>query len=319
MEPESLNRSHVFLAGLAILLLLFSACANSEVSQTSIPYASTLEGITITPGLGRDYHDQVYCTAEGVELTFDLSYPEVGEAPYPLVIYVHGGSWQEGDKRGGAGIVFKQSLLEAGFAFASINYRLSPEHTFPAQIQDVKCAVRFFRANAALLDLDAERIAALGGSAGAHLVALLGLTANQNLWEDSGGYQGISSQVAAVVDLFGPADMRGIAHPDYQDAFLGVFGEAVRSEEAMWEFSPLAYVSKDSPSFLIIHGNADQVVSLQQSVDLNDALQEVGAHSELIVVDGGGHSTDLFNEHAAPSEEELIGSLLAFLEEQLNH
>jgi acetyl esterase/lipase len=314
MKPHVIKKSFVIVAAFLFLSVGLSACTGTnDITPTPTFDDEAYEQLAITPGLGISYQDQVYCTVDGVELTYDLSYPKTGEAPYPLVIYVHGGSWQEGDKRGGAGIVFKEPLLESGFAFASINYRLSPEYIFPAHIQDVKCAVRFFRANAGSLDLDAQRITALGGSAGAHLVSLLGLTANLDLWEDSGGYQGISSEVAVVVDMFGPSDITGMAHPDYQEAFIDVFGEAVRSEESMWEYSPLAYVAEDSPPFLIMHGDADQVVSLQKSESLYNALQAAGVPSELIVVHGGGHSNDLFTAKASPSREELTALLLEFL------
>ena len=313
-----MNKFHHILQLMLVAFLIFpiglTACsrASSNTSEFASKHETSAE-LSITPHAGRSYYEQVYCTADKVELTFDLSYPNTGESSYPLVIYVHGGSWQEGTKRGGAGMDFKYALLDAGFAFASINYRLSPEFTFPAHIQDVKCAVRFFRANAEVLSLNADRIAVMGGSAGAHLVSLLGLTSNQDLWEDSGGYQDISSEVAAVVDLFGPTDLTGLAHPDYQDAFVDVFGEAVRSEEAMWAISPLAYVTADSPPFLIIHGDADQTVSLEQSREFHNALQEAGVPSELIVVQGGGHSSYLFTEGASPIREELTASLVAFL------
>jgi len=265
-----------------------------------------------------DYADQTYCTVDGVELHFDLSYPLYGEAPYPLVMYVHGGSWREGDKRGGAGMAFKDSLLDAGFAIASINYRLSPEVIFPTHIKDVKCAVRFFRANASQLGIDQDRIAALVGSAaGAHLLSLLGLTANHDLWEDSGCYPNISSEVATVVDLFGPTDLCEMTHLSYQDAFVDVFGDAIQSEEQMWVYSPLAYVTQNAPPFLIMHGNADQVVALHHSERLYQALQAVDVPAKLIVVHGGGHFLNLFNQRASPSKAELTKSLLSFLAEYL--
>ncbi len=199
-------------------------------------------------------------------------------------MYVHGGSWREGDKHGGAVMEFKEPLLDAGYAFASINYRLSSEVIFPTHIQDVKCAVRCFRSNSDQLAIDPDRIAALDGSAGAPLAALLGLTANQGLWEDSSGYPNISSEVAAVVDLFGPTDLSGMTHPSYQDALMDVFGEAINSEEQMWTYSPLAYVSEDAPPFLILHGNADQVVALHHSERLYHALQDEGVPKESILI-----------------------------------
>lgn len=280
----------------------------SEVSDPTQP------ALGILPAAGAVYSAQTYCTVNGEDLIFDIHYPQdLGSGPFPLVVYVHGGAWTIGDRRGGAGSVFKAALLEAGYAYAAINYRLAPTNIFPAQIEDVKCAIRYFRANAESLGIDSDRIAALGGSAGGHLVALLGLTANQDLWEDVGGYTGVSSDVAAVVDLFGPADLRGLADPRYQDAYEDVFGEAVLSEDSMWVYSPLAYVSGEAPPFLIMHGDADGTVLLSQSVDLHVALADAGVPVELIVVRGGGHSNALFAEGASPSLGELTDILLEFL------
>lgn len=291
--------------------------SESPSAPTNTPIVSLPEGVSITPGPGKLFYDQVYCQIEGVDLIFDLHYPDSGEGPYPLVVYVHGGAWQEGDRRGGAGVAFRDALLEAGYAFGAVNYRLAPEYAFPAQIEDVKCALRFFRANAHLLDLDAARFAALGGSAGGHLAALLGLTADQDLWESAGEYQGVSSGVAAVVDLFGPTDLRPIADPAYRDSYISVFGDAVYDAEAIWAYSPLAYVSGDAPPFLILHGDVDRVAMLHHSEKLAEALADVGVPAELIVVAGGGHSTELFAEGASPDLESLTQSLLAFLEDYL--
>jgi acetyl esterase/lipase len=272
----------------------------------------------ITPGLGRSFYDQVYCQLAGEDLIFDLHYPTTGEGPFPLVIYVHGGSWQMGDRRGGAGVAFTDALLDAGYAFAGINYRLAPADTFPAQIEDVKCAVRFFRANADGLGLDPRRFVALGGSAGGHLVSLLGLTSGEGLWESVGPYQDISSEVAAVVDLFGPTDLRPIADPAYRDPYIGVFGDAVYDEDAMWAVSPLAYVHSGAPPFLIMHGDEDQTVFLHHSVNFADALETAGVPVELIIVEGRGHSTDLFQPGASPDLASLTESLLDFLEDNLD-
>ncbi len=310
---------HIFLA-----VIILSGCQALETPQTTITLKQTAttistlpDGVSIIPGTGKSFYDQVYCQIDGVDLIFDLHYPEQGEGPYPLVIYVHGGSWQEGDRRGGAGVVFTDALLDAGYAFAAVNYRLAPEYTFPAMIEDVKCAVRFFRANADLLNLDPERFAALGGSAGGHLVSLLGLTSDQDLWELAGCYQGVSSRVAVVVDMFGPMDLRPIADPAYRDGWGDVFGDAVFDSDAMWNISPLKYVTKDAPPFLVMHGDDDPTVFLHHSQNLAAALEEAGVPVELIVVSGGGHSNDLFRPGAAPDLNSLTESLLAFLGEYL--
>lgn len=284
-------------------------------SETPVP---TQTALAIVPVSGREYSSQTYCTIDGEDLIFDLSYPnDLGTEPLPLVVYVHGGAWTMGDRRGGAGVVFKSALLEAGYVYATIDYRLAPDDIFPAQIEDVKCAIRYFRANADALGIDPDRIAALGGSAGGHLVTLLGLTAEQDLWESEGDYQGISCGVAAVVDMFGPTDLRPIANPLYRGTYEDVFGEAVYSDDAMWAFSPLAYVSKNAPPFLILHGDADQTVRLHHSEDLQAALEGVGVPVELVVVSAGGHSNALFNEGASPGLGELTEILLGFLETYL--
>jgi acetyl esterase/lipase len=214
-------------------------------------------------------------------------------------------------------VAFTDALLDAGYAFAGVNYRLAPAYTFPAQIEDVKCAVRFFRANAEGLILDPGRFVALGGSAGGHLVSLLGLTSGEGLWESAGPYQGVSSEVAAVVDLFGPTDLRPIADPAYRDPYIGVFGDAAYDEAAMWAVSPLAYVHPGAPPFLIMHGDVDQTVFLHHSVNLADALETAGVPVELIIVEGGGHSTDLFQPGASPDLASLTESLLDFLKDSL--
>lgn len=307
---------HLFLTA-----VLLSACqpAPSPAAEPTVTLVSTLPaGVTIIPGLGKSFYDQVYCQMDGVDLIFDLHYPTSGEGPYPLVIFVHGGSWQTGDRRGGTGVFFTDALRDAGYAFAGINYRLAPEYTFPAMIEDVKCSVRFFRANADALKLDADRFAALGGSAGGHLVSLLGLTADQELWESAGQYQGVSSRVSVVVDMFGPTDMRVLADPLYRNAWGDVFGEAVYDVEAMWDISPLKYVSSDAPAFLILQGDQDDSVLVHHSEDLTAALEAVNVPVELIIVYGGGHGVDLFQEGATPDLNALTESLLAFLGEYLD-
>lgn len=321
-----------FLIVLIALFALLAACWQAAATDPTIsvateavvetqdtaPAAVLPAGVAVTPGLGRSFYDQVYCQIEGVDLIFDLHYPTTGEGPYPLVIYVHGGSWQLGDRRGGAGVAFADALLDAGYAFAGVDYRLAPAYPFPAQIEDVKCAVRFLRANADLLELDSNRFAALGGSAGGHLVSLLGLTADQDLWESAGQYEGVSSRVSLVVDMFGAVDLRVLAEPEYQERWAGVFGDAVDEIDSMWEISPLAYVTNEAPPFLILQGNLDDSALYRQSQELAAALEVLDVPVELIIVYGGGHGTELFQEGATPDLDSLTDSLLDFLGAYLN-
>jgi len=314
-------------AGLLLIFfsVLLAACQTAttpEVTEMPEPNeALTLTlpaSVSIVPGAGKSFYDQVYCQIDGVDLIFDLHYPTQGEGPFPLIIFIHGGAWQMGDRRGGTGVAFRGALLDAGYAFAGINYRLAPEYTFPAMIEDVKCAVRFLRANAELLGLDPNRFAALGGSAGGHLVSLLGVTAEQDLWESAGQYQGVSSHVSLVVDMFGAADLRALAEPENQEQWRNVFGDSVDDPEAMWKISPLAYVTSDAPPFLILQGNLDDTSLYRQSQEMTAALEEVSVPVELIIVYGGGHGTELFQEGATPDQTSLTESLLDFLGTYLN-
>jgi acetyl esterase/lipase len=142
------------------------------VSISPVPSQASLSSTAVAGAMQKDL---TYCTTgSGVALKMDLRYPQQFKSPAPLVIYVHGGAWQGGDKAQGSGMRFVPTLLERGYIIASINYRLAPEYIFPAQIEDVRCAVRHLRANAARYGLDPDRIGAIGGSAGGHLVALLG-------------------------------------------------------------------------------------------------------------------------------------------------
>jgi acetyl esterase/lipase len=315
----------IFRNGMRLVLgwmILFSAgCAGApvtEVVEIPIPSVSPENPTGTVPVARRDYREKTYCTIDNVDLLYDLSYPNDGSAePLPMVVYVHGGAWKMGDRRGGAGVEFKTALLEAGYVYAAIDYRLAPDYLFPAQIEDVKCAIRYFRANAETLGIDPDRIAVMGGSAGGHLVSLLGLTAGQNIWEDAGGFQGVSSAVAGVVDLFGPTDLRPISDARYRGNYEEIFGEAVFSQEMMWAFSPLAYVGEEAPPFLILHGDADEIVMLYHSVDLQAALLDAGVPAELVIVSGGGHSNALFTEGASPDLGELTAILVEFLGENL--
>jgi acetyl esterase/lipase len=150
----------------------------------------------------------VYGRVNETELTLDLFFPKSADLkPHPVAINVHGGAWTRGAKWNGPGWIAMPELLKRGYVFASINYRLAPRFKFPAPIEDAKCAVRFLRAHAARYHLDPNRIAALGGSAGGHIVGLLGTADASAGFDASGGWTNESSRVQAVVDMFGPSDL----------------------------------------------------------------------------------------------------------------
>jgi len=187
----------------------------------------------------------------------------------------------------------------------SVDYRLSHQAKFPAQIQDVKCAVRFLRAHADAYNLDPERIGAYGNSAGGHLVSLLGTTAAVPEFEGDGGWSGESSDVRAVCSWYGPPDLNALAAFYGADApdssvtqLLGV--SAAADPGAARRASPIHHVSAQSAAFLLMAGDADPIVSLPPIRAFHDRLRAAGVESGLIVYSGAGHGGSVFEESPEP-------------------
>lgn len=266
---------------------------------------------THSPQPGSTLEDLTYCTTEdGLELKLDISYPRAFEAPAPVILYIHGGGWTSGDKNSGVGRIFIPKLLENGYIVAAVNYRLAPEHRFPAQIEDVKCAVRHLRAEAESYQLDPQRIGALGGSAGGHLVALLGMT-DENAGWDVGAHQEQSSRVQAVVDLYGPADLTQLQLNSQRSLGEKVFGVTSPDDPLLENYSPVNYVTPDDPPFLILQGTEDQLVPPSQSEALYERLIQSGVPVELVLVENAGHGF-VPKGKIKPSRLELIRLVIDF-------
>jgi acetyl esterase/lipase len=235
--------------------------------------------------------DVVYGSAEGVDLKLDLYFLRTNDGkPAPVVVFVHGGAWQGGDKTNVRGEAAGPELVKRGYVVASIDYRLAPKYRFPAQIEDSKCAIRFLRANAAKYSLDSERIGIWGLSAGGHLVALMGLMDDKAGFEGKSGNAEQSSRVEAVVDMYGPTDLEAeFAEAQTESIARNVFGSTNRTEAIFKRASPVTYVRKDAPPFLILQGDKDTLVPATQSQELYDRLRAAGAPATLVVVKNAGH------------------------------
>ncbi len=262
-----------------------------------------------------------YGKGGGRPLKLDIVRPkEQPKGLMPAVIYVHGGGWSAGTKE--AGIPEVLVLARRGYFCVTIEYRLSDEAKWPAQIQDCKCAIRWMRAHAKEYHVDPNRIGAFGASAGGHLVAMLGTAGDAKMLEGNGGWPEYSSRVNAVCDWFGPVDFMKY----YEDIKTNVLMTADVFKDAkgqdflsrllggpFWKLpglcrqaSPLSYVSKDDPPFLIMQGNKDPLVPMAHSQMLHDALTKAGVDSELVIIKGAGHGfapeahqtvADFFDKH----------------------
>ena len=225
--------------------------------------------------------------------------------PLPTIIWVVGGAWQQ--TFASWRMAEFSHLAYAGFQVAAIDYRTINEATFPAQVEDVKAAVRFLRANATRYGVDPERVGIMGDSAGGYLAAMAGVTSEGNAFETD-EWAGYSSAVKAVVDWYGPIDlwrMRQDAlkqnpNASEEDAMLfRLFAGCPITDEnkAFLEtMSPEAYVSQNTPPHLILHGTADEMVDVRESERYYDALQHAGAEADLILLEGAGHCDQSFSQ-----------------------
>jgi acetyl esterase/lipase len=260
-------------------------------------------------------------------LMLDLFRPEPAGRAYPLVVWIHGGAFREGtNKRDGeplAGARIGERILAAGFALARVTYRLTGESIFPAQLHDVKAAVRWLRHHAAELGLDTSRFAVWGESAGGQLAAILALTGDD---PDTGGNIGIlesSDAVQAGVIWYSPSDLltmqsQALADsvfdhdaPDSPAAAL-IGGPVQDNPELARRASPIHYARADAPPLLLVHGTDDHVVPAQQSTQLHQRLVELGAPAHLETVPGADHC------FVGADLNPLVDNAIAFLHSALD-
>ncbi len=253
--------------------------------------------------------DIEYAVVHGVSLKLDMYLPaETPDSPQPLIVWVHGGAWRGGNKQSAKGIA--NLLINRGYIVASVRYRLSQEAIFPAQIHDVKGAIRWLRAHASTYNIDPARIGAWGPSAGGHLVALLGTSADlfrhrvgntaMDLEGEVGGNTQYSSTVQAVCDYFGPTDFlrmndfpSDIDHDAAESPESMLIGATIQDHQDLSQLAnPITYISPNDPPFLIVHGTADPLVAFNQSELLYGELRRQYRKSKevsFIPIAGGGH------------------------------
>ncbi len=258
---------------------------------------------------GQTLIDVPYCASEGMSQTMDVFFPAAG-GPWPALVYVHGGSWMYGDKSEAG--MFAHRMTADGYLVVSVNYRLYPAGRFPDMIEDVKCAIRSLRAHADQLNLDPDRIAAAGSSAGGHLVSLLGTTDASVGW-DVGEYPDQSSRVQAVIAIAAVTDLtQNFPNADIEAMRLVGF-----SEENISQASPVAHVTPDDPPFLLIHGDRDTVVPYEQSQLMYGRLLDMNVPTQLVIVHNAGHAPIEADGAAEPGLEQIYQIISDFLAKYL--
>jgi len=241
----------------------------------------------------------------------DLYYPDINQNDFPLVIHIHGGAFVKGDKQDHQLNPFL-SFLEHGYVVGSINYRLSGEAIFPAAVQDVKTAIRFLKFHSEKYNLDPNRIAVVGGSAGGNLCAMVGTSAHIVEFEKDMPYFGeVDSSVKAVVDWFGPTDfskmdeqlsLNQLGPCDHnltnspESRYMGT-PISIISKDELSKADPTTYVTNKIPPFLIQHGKLDHLVPFQQSVHLTNRIKEVAGDDRVImeIIETADHGTPEFS------------------------
>lgn len=280
------NRYPIQLVFQIVMCVLLITCPLQKTSLYAQQRVVLENGITF--GKGGD-----------IDLKLDLARPAEGKGPFPALVFIHSGGWNAGNRAEYDYPI--QQVAEKGYVAVTVDYRLTRDeiengktkYPFPAQINDVKCAVRWLRASAVKYRIDPDHLGAFGFSAGGHLALMLGLTEPSDGLEGEGGNIGYSSRVQAVVNSAGPTDL--ISYPPENPDFYFVMhllgGTLKELPELYKRASPLTYVKKDSPPILTIHGDRDPEVPLEQAKRLDAKMKEVGASHTLIIKKGAGHGS----------------------------
>jgi acetyl esterase/lipase len=245
----------------------------------------------------REFRDVIYATVSGKDLGLDIHMPAGAQRP-PLLVWVHGGAWRSGTKER-VPLVF----VEHGIATASLDFRQSAEARFPAAIHDIKAAIRFLRAKAAEYGYQADRIAIAGSSSGGHLAALVGVTNGHKELEGTvGNYLNQSSAVQAIVDYFGASNLMTILAQSTPhgvnmrrpalELLLGSLPED--NKELAKLASPVTHVDRNDPPLLLLHGDQDPQMPINQAHEVHGAYKRMGLDVEFDVVYGAAHGGDLF-------------------------
>lgn len=246
------------------------------------------------------------------DLKMDIIYPEDKTKKYPCVVWICGGAWLRLDRS--AHTAYLSELARSGFVVASVEYRTSNEGSFPIQLQDVKAGIRYLRAQSERYHIDTERFGVMGESAGGYLAAMAAL-ANDPVY-DVGAFTEFSSKVQAACPWYPAADLTGFPYPSPLEAAampesLLMGKNVMLYKEEVIAASPVSFMTKDAPPFLIIHGDNDHTVPFEQGVIMHDELEKLGADVTFLALEGADHADLPF------FQEEIWQRIIGFFREKL--
>ncbi len=256
-------------------------------------------------------NDIEYANPDGQHLMANMARPP-GKGPFPAVICIHGGGFRAGTRQGYDGLI--KRLAERGYVALTVSYRLAPKYQFPAAVLDVKAAVRWLRKNAKKYSVDPDRIGVTGGSAGGHLAQFLGVTQDVPRFDTEGGSSKVSSDVACVVNFYGPSDFtksygKSVDAAEVLPLWLG--GNAQTARLRHLESSPLYWVTPAAAPTLFVHGTEDKYVAFEQAEWIFDKMKAAGVEVEFLKLEGAGHG---FQGEAAKAAD---AAMFAFFDKHL--
>lgn len=268
------------------------------VSRTLIAQdsAQTIKKVSYPAGFSEQLN-VVYTKLNDWEGKLDLYLPPAKNGPSPVVINIHGGGWNKGNKESQTGF---SAFFKRGYAVANIAYRLTGVATAPAAVEDTRCALIYLISNAKKLNIDVSKIVIMGGSAGGHLALMGGLLENNHIFDTNcRGTENI--KVAAIIDKYGITDVWDWAYGPIKTSKSATswLGDQAENKDFAMAVSPLYQVKKTSPPVFIVHGDADPIVPYQQSVALKAKLDKMGVKNEFITVKGGLHGKFPAEENSA--------------------
>ncbi|MFO7976301.1 MAG: alpha/beta hydrolase [Candidatus Hydrogenedentota bacterium] len=257
------------------------------------------------------FHDDVvFASHDGVTLSLDIFVPKNIENPRPLLLFIHGGGWSKGKKEDY--LFYNIEFAKLGYVTASTQYRLTPDHVFPANVRDVKCAITFLRDHASEYQIDPAKVVTIGGSAGGHLSLMAGYVQNPAL-DCPDNHGATDTSVQAVVNLYGVVDCTtpvAIAAHQVQDYIGKPYDEA---KEAYEDASPIHHLDANDPPTLTFHGTSDELVPVSQADTLHAKLDELGIANYYDRIEGWPHSMDV----AKPINDRCRYIIQRFLEKHV--